>query len=265
MSDPVFTILEPPHPQNSSPFSPSAPTIGWGIALLCVGIFIGKQMNRQQSAATAPENAPSSADRRSFTQPLQWVSYGKSLERQERYEDAIAVYDQGLSQHPNDFRLWHERGLALAKLLRFEEARDSFDCAYRLRPKDGDLAHERGDTLLQLEQFEDAIASFDIYLKYHPNNAHVMADRGYALYRLGRFEDALQCLNRVLKTERSDRFALPHAHYYQIESLRCLGQLEAALQSSQQAIIRYSEEHFIAQHEAIRQQMADFATSETVP
>lgn len=221
-------------------------------------------MRRSRSTASATEPTQSPADRPSFTQALQWVSYGKERERQQQYEAAIAIYDQGLSQHPNDFRLWHERGLALAKLLRFEEARNSFDCAYRLRPTDGDLAHERGDTLLQLEQFEDAIASFNIYLKYHPNNAHVLADRGYALYRLGRFEAALQNLNRVLKTERSDRSTVAYAHYYQIESLRGLGQLEAALQSSQQAIVRYGDEHFAVQHEAIRQEVAEMTANETV-
>lgn len=253
MSDSIFTILEREHSQDIHAAQPSAPLMGWGIALLCLGIWIGRQMQRQPASTAAKA---STVDRSNFTQALQWVSYGKALERQEHYEDAIAVYDQGLERHPNDYRLWHERGLAFAKLQQFEAALESFDCAYRLRPKDGDLAHERGDTLLQLERYEDAIASFDIYLRYHPDNSHVLTDRGYALCQLGRFDEALHCLNRVLKNERRDRETVALAHFHQIEVLRHSGHLEAALQSVQQAMTRYPAEHFATQQEHIRQQIA---------
>lgn len=253
MSDHIFTILEQNDAQDAQAFQPSAPMIGWGIALLCIGIWIGKQLQPQPTSAStqAPSVQPSG-----FTQALQWVSYGKEFERQKQYEDAIAIYDQGLEQHPNHFRLWHERGLAFAKLQQFEAALESFDHAYQLCPKDGDLAHERGDTLLQLERYEDAIASFDIYLRYHPDNSHVLTDRSYALCQLGRFDEALRCLNRVLKNERSDRETVMLAHFYQIEALRHSGQLEAALQSVQQAMTRYPGEHFATQQESTRQQIA---------
>ncbi|MBF2029833.1 MAG: tetratricopeptide repeat protein [Oscillatoriales cyanobacterium C42_A2020_001] len=258
MSDPVFTLLQQEQSQDAAPFAPSAPAISWGIILLFVGVLIGRRI-RQQPPASEKGHSPHQL---TFTQALQWVSYGKELERKEQYEAAIAVYDRGLNQHPNDFRLWHERGLALAKLQRFEQALESFNHAYALRPNDRDLAHERGDTLLQLEQFEQAIASFDRYLKYDPDSAHILADRGYALYRLDRYEEALRSLNQVLKVERRDRYSLIRAHYYQIESLRQLGQLEAALHSSQNAIAQHSDEHFVAQHQAIQQQISQAITNQ---
>ncbi len=265
MSNSSITTSEYEFPPDSPPAPPSAPMLSWGIALLLLGILIGSQINRQKNPNSAGESIESldieSLDGVRFTQALQWVSYGKKLERKEQYEDAISVYDKGLSQHPNDFHLWHERGLAFAKLQQFESALTSFDRAYRLRPQDGDLAHERGDTLLQLERYEDAIASYDIFLRYNPTSAHVLADRGYALHRLERHEEALQVLNRVLKTERRDRTSLAQAHYVQIESLRQLGQLEAAFRSSQTAIERYADEHFEAQREAIRQQIAEILTN----
>lgn len=265
MSNSSITTSEYEFPPDSPPAPPSAPMLSWGIALLLLGILIGSQINRQKNPNAAVESIESldieSLNRVRFTQALQWVSYGKKLERKEQYDDAIAVYDKGLSHHPNDFHLWHERGLAFAKLQQFESALTSFDRAYRLRPKNPDLAHERGDTLLQLERYEDAIASFDIYLRCNPDSAHVLSDYGYALCHLGRFEAALPCLNRVLKTEQRDRFSLTRSHYYQIEALRHLGQLDTALQSSQTAIARYADEHFEAQREAIRQQIAEILTN----
>lgn len=265
MSNPVITTSEYESPPDSPPAPPSAPMLSWGIALLLLGVLIGSQINRQKNPNSTVESIESldieSLDQLRFTQSLQWVSYGKKLERKEQYEDAIAVYDKGISHHPNDFHLWHERGLAFAKLQQFESALTSFDHAYHLRPKNPDLAHERGDTLLQLERYEDAITSYDIFLRYNPASAHVLADRGYALCNLGRFEAALQCLNRVLKVERRDRVSLTRCHYYQIEALRHLGQLDTALQSSQSAIERYTDEHFEAQREAIRQQIVEVVTN----
>ncbi|MDX2239930.1 MAG: tetratricopeptide repeat protein [Leptolyngbyaceae cyanobacterium bins.302] len=262
MTEPFFNTIKQEYHQDSNPFSSSAPTIGWGIALLLLGILIGKQLTRQQPPTTASDADSTDIDhidQLAFTQALQWVSYGKNLERKEQYEAAIAVYDRGLSQHPNNFRLWHERGLALAKLQQFESALESFDHAYRLRPNDGDLAHERGDTLLQLEQFEAAIASFDICLRYHPDNTHILADKGYALCQLGQFAEALQCLNQVLKLERENRSILSYAHYYQIEALRHLEEFDAAIHSSHLAIEQYGDQNFTAQHQVIQQQITEAA------
>jgi tetratricopeptide (TPR) repeat protein len=257
MLDPIFTIPEQEPPPETHDFSFPAPLIGWSIALLFLGILIGKQIRRQQPSATGLEKENPATDPVSFTQALHWVSYGKEMEKKQQYEAAIAVYDQGLSQHPQDFHLWHERGLAFAKLQQFEPALDSFDRAYRIRPRDGDLAHERGDTLLQLERFEEAIASYDIYLRYRPDSAHILSDRGYALCQLGQFTEALESLNKVFKTDRRDPTNWSQAHYYQIEALRHLGQLEAALRASQTAIEQYGDEHFVAQRETIRQQIAE--------
>lgn len=241
---------------------PSIPGTSVGIALLILAILIGRLVGSQQRSHAATENTAQfvELDKLPFTQALQWVSYGKDLERKAQFETAIAVYDQGLTHHPNDFRLWHERGLALAKLQQFESALASFDRACKLRPTNRDLAHERGDTLLQLERFEEAIASFDLYLCYHPGSAHILTDRGYALYRLKRYEEALKSFDKALKAVRidRDRYAASQARFFQIETLRQLGRLEEALRSSQAAIQGYGNPNafnFAEQQESIRRQM----------
>ncbi len=189
-------------------------------------------------------------------QSLQWLSRGKDLERLRQYPQAIATYDQGITHYPNDYRLWHERGLALAKLQQFEAAIASYDRAYQLRPTQRDLSHERGDALLQLHRYEEAIASIDTYLRYNPNSAHILADKGYALFQLHRYKEALSSLNQVLKVGHQDLFSIRYAHYYQIETLRHLGQLEAALISSQIATQKYPNERLKAQEVELHQQMS---------
>jgi tetratricopeptide (TPR) repeat protein len=201
-------------------------------------------------------------DQLPFTQPMQWVSYGKEREKAKQYDEAITIYDQGLIHYPDDFRLWHERGLALAKLQRFEEALVSYDRAQQLRPGQRDLEHERGDTLLQLGRYEEAVAAFDVYLRYSPGTTHILADRGYALCELGRYEEALRSLNAVLKTGQQDRVSLRQAYYYQIEALRQLGQFEAALCASEKAVKLYPGESFQSQQDRLRRQMSRLDASE---
>jgi len=190
------------------------------------------------------------------TQSLQWLSRGKALERTQQYSPAIALYDQGITHYPNDYRLWHERGLALAKLQQFEAAIASYDRAYQLRPSQRDLSHERGDALLQLKRYEEAIDSFDTYLRYAPNVAHILADKGYALFQLQRYEEALHPLNQVLKVGHQDLVSIRYAHYYQIETLCQLGQLQAALKSSQIAAQQHSDQRLQLQQEKLLQQMS---------
>lgn len=239
MSQPILTLSD----RVSSPVdhSPQAPVMASGVIVLLIGAIAAWKWVQNRKPATR--------------QVLHWIGQGKALERLQQYEAAIAVYDQALVEHPKDFRLWHERGLALAKLQRFEAAITSYDRAFELRPHYRDLAHERGDALLELGRYEDAIAAFDVFLRYAPNNGHILADRGYALYQLGHYEEALRSLNYVLKHEHQDQAALRHAHYYQIEVLRELGQFDAALRSSQAAVRRHPEAHFKTQQEHLQAQI----------
>lgn len=236
-------VARSPQPSSSSSDSGLAVVGGVGLFVVLVGLVVVRQWWRSPDA-DQPQLSPSALR---FSQGMQWVAYGKSLERQKDYAGAIAVYDQGLAQHPNDFRLWHERGLAFAKAGQFEAALTSFDRAQALRPKNADLAHERGDTLLELQQYELAIASFDLCLKFQPDNAHILADKGYALVQLGRYEAALEVLDPILRAERRDRAALYHAYTSAIEALRQLQRGQAALKLAQQARDRLRDNEYFQQ------------------
>lgn len=246
MSNPLFTTSEP----SSTPISisPNSPVVGWGIVAIALGIAIASQSLRKNQPSRDPDQPLV------FTQPMQWLGYGKQLENAKDFEGAIAIYDQGLKQHPNDFRLWHERGLVLAKQQRFEAALESYDRAFTLRPDYRDLAHERGDTLLELKRYQEALVSLDLYLRYEPNSAHVLADRGFALYQLGQYEEALRSLNLAVDRAFSDLNSLNYARYYQIETLRKLGRSIAALEACKAAIKQ--NPRFQAQYEAIQAEIA---------
>ncbi len=257
MSQQTFTIQPSESPQ--APLS-TFPSVGWSIVLLLLGGAVGWQLaHRRTAQSPVAKTKTDHPDEKqpNFTQVLQWVGHAKAFEKLNQYDEAVSIYDQGLTQHPQDFRLWHERGLALARLGRFEAAIASYDRAYELKPNQRDLAHERGDALLKLERYEEAIASFNMYLTYVPNSGHVLSDQGYALYQLNRYEEALQSLNRALNANDGDRDEKEYAHYYQIASLQQLGRLDAALKSCQTAMQRYAQDSFKTQHETLQQQISE--------
>ncbi|GET36336.1 tetratricopeptide repeat protein [Microseira wollei] len=235
-----FSTLQQETPENPGIASSAFPLPGGGITLLILGIIIGWLVVRDRNSPIMPD--PNHGNQPHFTQALQWIAYSKALEKSQQYEQAIAAYDRGLTDFPHDFRLWHERGLLLAKLQLFEAALESYNRAYELKPNQPDLAHERGDALLQLKRYKEANASFDICLRYFPYSAHILADKGYALYCLAQYEAALKVLNQALNNATHDRNTSAYARFYQIESLIELGQFDAALQSSQQAMKLYPNE-----------------------
>jgi tetratricopeptide (TPR) repeat protein len=250
--------------QNLPNLPPTFPSVGWSVALLLVGGMIGWQLALRHTRKTSSYSATASDAANNnqsqnpaqldFSQALQWVAYAKTLQKSKQYEEAVAIYDQGLVHHPNDFRLWHERGLALALLERFEEAIASYDCAYKIKPHQQDLAHERGDALLMLERYEEAVASFNVYLEYYPKTFHVIADKGYALFKLNRFEEALPLLNSVLNSKEEPDLKA-YAHYYQIASLQELEALGEALKSSQTAMRLYPQKYIKTQNETLKQKI----------
>jgi tetratricopeptide (TPR) repeat protein len=256
MSRQLLIQINPQPNAAPNPTQNTAP-IGIAILILLTALFTWKTLHDRE--ASPPENRPKSQpptiSNFTATPAIQWLSQGKDLENAKKYPEAIALYDQALAYHPQDHRLWHERGLALAKLQRFEDALHSYDRAYQLQPNRPDLLHERGDTLLELQRYEEAITAFTTFLRYSPNNPHILADRGYALYKLDRHDEALQSLNAVLTSGRQDPNALPYAHYYQIATLQKLGQLQAALQSSQAALQRYPSDRLHNQQTELQQQI----------
>jgi tetratricopeptide (TPR) repeat protein len=266
MSDTHSTILQLDYSPNGSTPSPSLSPIAGGVMLLVLGLLMGRKLEAWQQSHNDPGTiaaAPKTqTQNQSFTQPTQWIVYGKELEKKDEFAAAVDIYEQGLVHYPNNVRLWHEKGLALAKLQRFEAALDSYDRAYALNPKERELAHERGDTLLQLERYEEAIASFDIYLRFDPKNTHIWADRGYALYYLNRHEEAVQSFEHVFsdKSEDPNSYTYRHSYYYQIYALCHLDRLEEAFTTAKLAAQRYSSDqtfNFVELLENVRQGIAE--------
>lgn len=79
--------------------------------------------------------------------PNLYVTYGTSLDRQQKSAEAVQVYQRAIRKFPQDEPLRRYQGIALLNLERYDEAAESFQQAVRLQPN-------HATTHLQLAQVE---------------------------------------------------------------------------------------------------------------
>ncbi|WP_416669003.1 tetratricopeptide repeat protein [Egbenema bharatensis] len=71
-----------------------------------------------------------------------WYGKGEALAQLERYEDAIACYQQALNEYSNDPEIWTSYGKALGALARYREAITSYETGLTLQRQAGDRQGE---------------------------------------------------------------------------------------------------------------------------
>jgi len=198
-----------------------------------------------------------------------------ALRNQQRFEEALAMYDKALRREP-DFREAHyNRGLILLLLRRHEEAVAALSAALKLKADLADALKHRGDALsalgrlgeavtdydraleivpgdvnvlnnrslalLGLKQPDEALATIELALQFAPKLAELVNTRGAALIALGRFDDALECFDRAQLLKPG----YVNAIVSRGSALEELGRHEEALASYAQAI-KLSPDHMLA-------------------
>lgn len=131
---------------------------------------------------------------------------------QARRDDAVALYD---------------RGNALQREGRFADAVASYDQALAVRPQWVEALTNRGAALRALGRFEEAVASYDRALAVRPTYPLALVNRGNALRDLGRHHQALSCYERALVLQA----AYPEALHNRGVALQDLGRHGEALES----------------------------------
>jgi tetratricopeptide (TPR) repeat protein len=133
-----------------------------------------------------------------------WRLRGVTLFNLERYEEALASFDQAIAINP-DQQVWVLRGRILGNLERYEEALDSFDKAIAIS-SDRQVLILRGRILGNLERYEEALDSFDKAIAIS-SDRQVLILRGRILENLERYEEALDSFDKAIAIS-SDRQVL---------------------------------------------------------
>jgi tetratricopeptide (TPR) repeat protein len=111
---------------------------------------------------------------------------GRVLALRQRWPEALAFFDTGLSLYPNSARMVRERGACHAMLGDSVSARIDLDEAVRLAPRDAAGYNSRGYyRYMVFGEYAKALADMDRAIKQDPNYGYAFSNRGWCHYRLG--------------------------------------------------------------------------------
>ena len=160
-----------------------------------------------------------------------WFSVGYLLD-QEKFEDAIAAYDQTIRLKPDFVAAYNNRGIAKDKLGRLKDAIADYNQAIQLKPDLAEAYSNRGTTKYRLGHYEDAIADYNQAIQMKPDYAGAYSNRGNAKSDLGRHEDAIADYNQAiqLKPDLAEAYSNRGTTKYR------LGHYEDAIADYNQAI-----------------------------
>ncbi len=162
-----------------------------------------------------------------------------ALEDLDRYEEAIASFQNALKDRPDDYWSWYRQGDALRQLGRYHEAIASYDRALESRPDDYWSWYRRGDVLRHWGRLEAALASYDKALEVKPTDYWSWYQRGEVLRQLGRYRDAVISYDKVLESQPEDEYAW----YNKACCYALRGLAELAIASLQEAIYLNADEY----------------------
>jgi len=130
--------------------------------------------------------------------PLYYSNLGVALRNQQRFEEALAMYDKALRRKPDYFEGHVNRGLTLLALRRPLDAVAAFGAALALKSDFPAALKCRGDTFHELRRWAEAVADYDRLLAITPGDAGALNNRGLALLELKRLDEALESFDFAL-------------------------------------------------------------------
>ncbi|CAD5946408.1 glycoside hydrolase family 99-like domain-containing protein [Planktothrix agardhii] len=146
--------------------------------------------------------------RRSVSQAEPHYRLAQALVKQEKWQEAIAAYQQALIITPNWVEVQRELGDLFLKLERWDEAVQVYETAIGLRSEGAEVYHNLGDALLKLQRWEDAIAAYQKAIELNPEFSWSYNNLGDGLRELQRWDEAAQSYQKAI--ELKPDFALSH-------------------------------------------------------
>ena len=162
---------------------------------------------------------------------LAWDNRGNTLRRLGRLAEALGSYERALGINPALADAWCHRAIALHDLGRHADAVASAEQALATRPAYADAFVALGHALQALDRHADSVDAYDRALALAPQ-ADTWCARGAALRKSGDLAGALHSHEQALAL----RPAYALAEHYRANTLRALGQRDAAVASYRRAL-----------------------------
>ncbi len=182
---------------------PEASYLGWparlrrAVALEALGEVDEAARQLRQMVDDAPERADVA------------LQLGDLLRREQRFEEAIAAYREGIdrlvAERPEHWAVYYALGIAYERAGRWPEAEAALLQALELNPEQPYVLNYLGYTWAdQNVNMERAAEMIERAVAQRPNDGFIVDSLGWVYYRMGRFEEAVWVLERAVALEPDD-------------------------------------------------------------
>ena len=165
---------------------------------------------------------------------LGWYNKGEKLRKSERYEDAIAAYEQAIQIQPKYYEAWYAKASLLYQLQRYEEALVAYEKIIQLQPEEAHAWFVRGWILGELQRYDTAIDSYDKAIEIDKTLDEAWFYRGKTLEKWKRYEDAIASYDQAIQIKPD----YPDACYNKACCYAEQGKVPVAIETLQHAINR---------------------------
>ncbi len=137
-----------------------------------------------------------------------YLRLGQILRLLEREEEAIAVYENALSQARQNTTRHHLRSLIAFSRRQYTLAATHVSAATLLAPDNAIHWHLLGKIHLATEAYQDALQAYDTALALNPDDLIALSESYEPLIAMGRFNEALKRVRRTYKLVPHDLHAV---------------------------------------------------------
>jgi tetratricopeptide (TPR) repeat protein len=134
---------------------------------------------------------------------------------EQKYEDALAKYDQALVMEPKEQMVYMGRAICHLWLQDYERVIESINKALSLGDPVADAYHLRSQAFFHLGKYKNAIADLSLYLRSRPQHTESYLIRGLAYYNLAQYDSAIADFTTITERGNSD-------HLYDAISYRAI-------------------------------------------
>lgn len=153
--------------------------------------------------------------RTALAQQPDYIDYylylGSFYEELERYQDALQVFQEGLSKDNTNGRLYFRAGVVYDKMGRKDQSIAAMKNVLRLTPNDAEalnyLGYTYADMGINLDEAEMLIQSA---LKIKPDDGYITDSLGWVYYKRGDYSRALKLLTKAVSMIPDDPVILEH-------------------------------------------------------
>lgn len=138
-----------------------------------------------QNASPANSPSPQTAEKSAKEKGAELINRGNELLRQNRYDEALQVYEEARTLLPEDEDVYYNLGIVLTRLGRTEDAIKAYQRALELFPDYAEAHNNLGNLLLREGNLNDALVHFNTAIAILPDYAVAYNSLGIALRELG--------------------------------------------------------------------------------